>query len=248
MAVVKEIIMHRQLFTHVVWGAVALAVAAFPGIVHADPPCGSGPHWIDTCGGGDDNFSGTAGVHTIEIFGIGTFTSSLAQQGDFIVSRSDPLDDSLQFPGLRPTDGHFDVIDTEIVQLTLSSGGITMTVGSPFNPVLTPTLGTIAEDPGNSSLGNSFFDVFFELDLGGGFLVYNQTAVRMESTIPGVPPDLGLFPHVFLGGPIALFDDPLAGNQVGLLFEATHLPAPGAALLALLGLPMVGWVKRRFAY
>lgn len=239
--------MYRRSFKHVTLGAAALAVAAFPGIVNADPICGPGPHWIDTCAGGDDLITGTVGIHTIEIFGFGIITASLSQQGDFIVSRSNPLDDSAQFPGLRPVDGHLDVIDTEIVELTLSGGGITMTVGSPFNPVLTPTLGAIVEDPGDPLLGDSFFDVFFELDLGGGFLVYNQTAVRMGSTIPSVPPDLGLFPYLGTDLPIALFDAPAGGNQVGRLLEATHIPAPGAALLALLGLPMVGWVKKRFA-
>jgi hypothetical protein len=43
--------------------------------------------------------------------------------------------------------------------------------------------------------------------------------------------------------------DPGEGDKIDIGFgnTAPAVPAPGAALLALIGMPIIGWVKRRFA-
>jgi hypothetical protein len=95
-----------------------------------------------------------------------------------IVDRSDPRDDSQNFPGLRPVDGHLDVIDTEIISMCLTGEGVTLRAGAGQQQgpgLLAHSLGAIAEEAGDSTLADSFFDVFFEADLGGGMYVCMYT-------------------------------------------------------------------------
>lgn len=54
-----------------------------------------------------------------------TRDSAVGQSGDLVVGQSDPLDAPAFFPGLRPIDGHPDVIDAEIEYMCLEDGGIT---------------------------------------------------------------------------------------------------------------------------
>jgi hypothetical protein len=151
--------------------------------------CGPGPHFIDTCAGGDDYLPSSA------LVGIDTTLDCLADTnlvmfGPVKVHRSDPLDDSLNFPGTRPVDGHLDVIDTEIVSMHLTGGGVVLTAGAGHGQggVLAASLGNMAELPTDPALAESFFDVFFEVDLGGGNYVYNQTPLRVQTPVTCIPP------------------------------------------------------------
>jgi hypothetical protein len=104
-----------------------------------------------------------------------------------------PSDDSANFPGTRPVDGHLDVIDTEIVSMELTGGGVTLRAGF-YNPNYTGgqhTRGAVAEQYGDPALADSFFDVYFEIDPGplGGPLLYNHTPHRVEAVIDRAPPE-----------------------------------------------------------
>ncbi|UCE19653.1 MAG: hypothetical protein JSV84_04720, partial [Gemmatimonadota bacterium] len=153
--------------------------------------CGPGSHWIDVCAAGTD-FMGSGALVTIDL-DLDPFCEPdaiLELSGPVVVNRTGPLDDSVIFPGTRPIDGHLDVIDTEIISMSLSGGGVTLTAGAGHGQggVLAPSLGTAAEMPADPFWVESFFDVFFEVDLGGGMYAYNHTPLRVNSEIDCVPP------------------------------------------------------------
>jgi hypothetical protein len=145
---------------------------------------------------------------------------SLTLSGDAIIQRSSSIDRSINFPGSTDcnggscgvVDGHLDVIDTEIVSMSLSGGDVMLRVGDPASSPLWPSLGTIVEktDP---ALADSFFDVFFELEVDGVRL-YNHSPARLQAEIRRVPPDAA-----YLGPTdcVPLFDDPSGGVEMGAL-------------------------------
>jgi len=190
--------------------------------------CGPGPHWVDTCSGGSDTMPSAAVVGIdMDLDCIEDMALTLA--GPTTVVRSDPQDDSMQFPGLAPVDGHMDVIDTEIVAMSLSGGGVTLTAGGGLGvQALAPTVGAAVEEAGDNTLIDSFFDVMFEVDLGGGMYAYNQQPVRVEAVIDCVPPDATF---VFPPGCIPLYTTPVPGQgtHIGNLIRAEHdtYPEPG---------------------
>jgi hypothetical protein len=138
------------------------------------------------------------------------------------------LDDSHFFPGLRPLDGHNDVIDTEIRSMCLTENGYTLRVGAgqQHGPgVLAASRGAIAELPTDDTMAASFFDVFFEVELGGGVYVYNQTALRISSTIDCVPPQAD---YIHPTGCLPLYTSPIPGQgiRVANLTSAVHRVNP----------------------
>ena len=231
--------------------AIAIATLAgmsvLPSPTSADAPvCGPGPHWIDNCAPGVDNLESNANV-AIDIDGDCQPDQGLALAGPVIVERRPALDDSINFPGTRPVDAHLDVIDTEILSMSLTGGGATLRVGlgaAGIDPGVLPTLGAIAEDPGDNTAGQSFFEVFFEVELPGNVFLYNHQPLSLGTDIDRVAPNAVFTPP----GPICLdlFDSPVAifANDTGInLVEAIHdvgkpvggiaeLEDPGAAPLA----------------
>lgn len=189
--------------------------------------CGPGPHWIDLplCPAGDDYMPSGA------LVGVDTNLDcvrdmNLVMGGPVRVRRSAPRDDSANYPGTRPVDGHFDVIDTEIIAMTLTGSGVTLVAGAGLGSIpLAPTRGNFAEQPGNPNLADSFFDVFFEVDLGGGNRLYNQTPLLLESVIDCVPPH-AIYAHPTIC--IPLYTSPIAGQGVHVanLVTANHTPFP----------------------
>ncbi len=207
--------------------------------------CGPGDHWIDDCPAGTDSFNSEAlaGISLGPLLDPGDTLDcnvdlSLILNGPIKIDRSDPLDDSLNFPGVSPADGHpsgpgFDVIDTEIVSMTLTNGAVSLWAGqgpSPFNEdvTLSPSLGTIVERPGNPAFADSFFDVFFEIKLPGPdpIFLYNhpvgddENALRVQNVISGVPPLNETYVHNTEC--IPLFDDPIGGTHIANLVSAEH--------------------------
>jgi hypothetical protein len=153
--------------------------------------CPPGPHWVDNCGPGEDRLKSGALVGIDKNLDCVTDTA-LVMAGPVNVVKSPPLDDSLQYPGTRAVDGHLDVIDTEIVSMTLTGAGATLIagVGRGQAAALEASYGVIAEQLANNSVADSYFDVFFEIDLygnGTGF-VYNHKPHRMSAAITCVPP------------------------------------------------------------
>jgi hypothetical protein len=182
--------------------------------------CGPGPHWIDQCPGGADNIASGA------VVGIDTTNDCQADMnfvlsGDALVARSFALDDSQQFPGLRPVDLHRDVIDTEIVAMELTGGGLALRAGAGAGQgsLLRRTLGAIAEQPIAPAVGDSFFDVFFELQIGPGQYVYNHQPVTVGTTVTCLPPQ-AIYHHQI--DCVPLFSSPVGGTHVANLVSARH--------------------------
>jgi hypothetical protein len=120
-------------------------------------------------------------------------------------------------------------IDTEIVDMTLTGSGFTMKVGTStpgINAGVSASLGAIEEQSGDATLGDSFFDVFFEIDDGTNKL-YNLSALRLEQVIDQVPPDAD-YVHKLPGELpedlcIDLFTAPSGGSDTGVnLVSAIH--------------------------
>jgi len=152
--------------------------------------CGPGAHFIDSCSPGADDHLPSAALVGIDYDLDCIADTNLIMSGPVTVRRTDPLDDSMQYPGTRRIDGHLDVIDTEIVSMELSGGGITVTAGGGLGQggVLSRSLGRIAEYTNRPAVGDSFFDVFVEIDLGGGTFVYNRRPLRVRTRITCIPP------------------------------------------------------------
>ncbi len=197
--------------------------------------CGPGPHWLHNppCPPGTDAMPSGA------LIGIDTNLDCVRDQnlvmfGPSYVQRNGATDDSLRFPGIRPVDGHTDVVDTEMRELTLTGGGATLIAGFGRGAIsLAATYGAVAEQPGDPSLADSFFDVFFELTLSGGQRLYNQTPLRANSTITCFPPNDNYFHPT--GICIPLYTSPVAGQGVHVanLVSANHdtFPRPGACCI-----------------
>ncbi|MGB2984943.1 MAG: hypothetical protein WBE26_03590, partial [Phycisphaerae bacterium] len=137
--------------------------------------CGPGDHWVDECKAGGDNMPSGALVG-IDFSGDCVADLNAVLAGPVIIRRSNPLDVSLQFPGVGSPDGHRDVIDTEIVSMHLTGGGLALTAGLGLGNggVLSSSLGAILELRSDPALATSFFEVYFEVDLGGGQFAYNH--------------------------------------------------------------------------
>ncbi|MDP6342899.1 MAG: PEP-CTERM sorting domain-containing protein [Alphaproteobacteria bacterium] len=217
----------------------ALGLATAP--AQAAPVCGPGAHWVDGCAAGFDLFSSSATVGIdIDLDLLQDITMVL--NGPTKIQRSNPLDDSANFPGLRPVDAHLDVIDTEIISLTLTGGGATLRAGAGLIASGQQSLGAIAEQPGDPTLADSFFDVFFEIDVFG-MTLHNQTALNLQAVVSEVPP-LGVDYVHPLPGPVALYNT--SNVHVANLINAIHTPVPEPAALTLYGLSLIGFgVARR---
>jgi hypothetical protein len=188
--------------------------------------CGPGPHWVDECAAGVDEMPSGATVG-IDLDLDCRPDTSLVLRGPVLIRRSAPLDDSLNFPGTRPNDGHLETLDTEIVSMTLSGGGVVFTAGAGLGRggVLSPSLGVILEQSGDDRAADSFFDMFFEIDLGAGRFAYNLMPLRVESKIDCIPPDAT---YIHPTGCLPLYDSPVpgAGDIIAQLVTADHSTFP----------------------
>ncbi len=160
---------------------------------------------------------------------------SVRMHGPATVEKWGPRDDSANFPGLRPIDTHKDVIDTEMLQMSLTGGGVTLTAGAGLgaNP-LAATLGAVAELTTDPSMAESMFQVFAEIDDGGGTPLYNQTPILVKAVVSCLPPKAK---YIHFSGCTPLFTSPIPGQgvQVGNLVEAQHFTLPDCCFVGPLG-------------
>ena len=213
--------------------AVAAAVLGSSDATAAPPAsCGPGSHWADTCVGPPppphpDFFPTSGALVGVDTNNDCSVDQNLVMSGPTTVDRQDRSDDSAQFPGTRPVDAHLDVIDTEIVSMSLTGGGFTLSAGvnAPgINPSVPATRGAVAEQPGDNTMADSFFDVFFEIQLPSGPPnLYNQLPLIVTDVIDRVPPVGATYIHPT--GCIPLHADPLVFSPTGVnLVTAQHLP------------------------
>ncbi|MEE9293718.1 MAG: nidogen-like domain-containing protein [Phycisphaerae bacterium] len=173
--------------------------------------CGPGPHWIDTCPAGHDRLPSGA-VVGVDRDGDCIVDMNLVMFGPAEVARGAGSPHS---------------IPTEMVAMKLTGGGVVLRAGygggiGPGAP-LGPSLGSIIEDGGDPSLGDSSFDILFELDLGGGLFAYNQVPLSLTASIECVSPNR-IYSHP--RGCFPLFDSPIpgVGRFVANLVTADHDP------------------------
>lgn len=191
--------------------------------------CGTGDHWIDDplCPGGLDHFSTTALVGLDTSLDCKLDTSLVLFDASVTtILRSDPLDDSQNFPGLSDIDNHRDVIDTTIdfLLLTNTNADVFLAAGRATILPLAASLGAIMEQPNNPALADSFFDVNFELEFGGTFL-YNQQPLRVEAKIDCVSPK-ALYLHITGCHELFTSPNPGEGVHVANLVSAQHETFP----------------------
>ncbi len=177
--------------------------------------CEPNDHWIDACPGGMDLIGAHGAVVKIDFIldCMPDATFLLEPCGGLLIERSEP----------NLTMGH--VIETEIVSMCLSGGGITLRAGQGQGGIVMPSLGTIIEQPTDSNVADSIFEVFFEIDLGDGMKLYNHDPLIMGSEITCIPPRA-----IFVSSDcIALYDDPVGGVHMANVVSAKHmvnLPLP----------------------
>jgi hypothetical protein len=121
--------------------------------------------------------------------------------------------------------GGFDEVDTEIIAMELTStSGLQMTVRE--SPTRASSGKIIEKENTGPNKMNfpafSYFDIFFEVDVGG-ITLHNNDPFRMACQIEEVPPVLCFYlPPIT--GPIVLYD--ANETKIATLRHAVHIPLP----------------------
>ena len=228
----------------IVGGLVLLLAAAVP--VGA-ATYGPGDHWVDTV---------TVDTHNMEIDGefivdIGAGPMAFPVTGQMTVWHGDAQDTP------DPLDpGHLNHVDVEIVSMSLTGtvpmvGTATLTSGDEAGNGLDDgplfTEGDIIEDVGDPAWADSFFDIFFEIDLDstvyGNITVFNKDALQVSARIDRIPP-VGFTYEYHGGSPIPLYDvlDP-DGEPEAYIPGASFTPEPSSLVVVCLG--ALGLLARR---
>ena len=221
--------------------AVGVAALGSSGATAAPPVnCGPGPHWVDSCGGGIPPYPDVYATSILVGIDLDLDPNCVSDlnvpmTGPVTVNRQNASDNSANFPALPDppvVDAHIDAIDTEIVSMVLTGGGMTLRAGAatgvgPNGNLVLPSKGLAVEQAANNTQADSFFDVFLELDLGGGLWIYNQQPRRVTAVIGQVPPVGAAYLQTNVCVP--LYTAPVGGIHVGNLAGAlppTPTPVP----------------------
>jgi hypothetical protein len=113
--------------------------------------------------------------------------------------------------------------------MSLTGGGVTLRAGPKadgINPLVAQTTGRVTEQTGDNTKADSFFDVFVEVDLGGGQKLYNHLPIHVAATtaIGCAPPEVEFRKDP--QQPIPLFTDPLGGIPQGQIITVRHFFPP----------------------
>ena len=132
------------------------------------------------------------------------------------------------------------VIQTELIAMTLqgthpSLGAIRLRENTPAPSTGFVTVTNI-NAAGNMTLGESFFDVFVEVDLpSSGGTYFNPNPIRMYSQITALEPPIGTA-YQMISGPSQLLTLP-AGPPIGFLCSAVHRVVSCGCCVGLRGSP-----------
>lgn len=120
-----------------------------------------------------------------------------------------------------------DEVQTELVALNLTDGTITLTLNPEQRSVgqieetVNTTRGLLDLPPFGQGDADSFFDVLFQVDVGGGLVLHNQLALQIQATISHKPPFERYIHLIPPGGPIELLDQ--NNNRTGIfIVRAEH--------------------------
>ncbi len=182
---------------------LAIALVLYPSDASAQE-CGPGEHWVDHCPAGTDEVDDSGAV-----VGIDTDLDCVADVSLVLYGPTEIV--RLPHPQLTHA------MTTEIVSLDLSGGGVRLRAGSDFD--LPPSDGEIVEQDDDAFLADSYFKVFFEVDLGGSLFAYNQTALKVTAVIDRVPPP---DEYIHPTGCLPLYNAPSGGIHVANLVSAMH--------------------------
>jgi hypothetical protein len=105
--------------------------------------------------------------------------------------------------------------------MCLDDGDVTLIIGEGLGQggVLQPSVGRIKMQAQGSSWADSYFDVFFEIKLEDGTLLYNYQAMRLSAVINCIVPQAE---YIHEDPCIYLYDAPVGGTHVANLVEANH--------------------------
>ncbi len=119
-------------------------------------PCGSGPDWVDSC---------TPGIYNFPWHATGALNGGppVALSGSGVVG-----------VGASGGNGH---VPIELLSLSLTGPGVVLTLRPG-----TQSLGSIDQQGPGSPLADSFFDIFFELDISGVGTFHNNAPARLFQT------------------------------------------------------------------
>jgi hypothetical protein len=232
----------------IVGGLVLLLAAAVPvGAATYGPK----DHWVDIVIE-DTHDMEIDGEFTVDIPGVGSLAFPVT--GLMTVWHGDARDT------LDPLDpGHLNHVDVEMVSMSLTGtvpvvGTATLTSGDGVGNGLSDgplfTEGDIIEDTGDPAWADSFFDIFFEIELDstvhGNITVFNKDALHVSARIDRIPP-VG-FTYEYHGGiaiPLYSTLDP-GGDPVAHIPAASFTPEPsGLVVVCLGGLGLLARRRRR---
>ncbi|MCP4590971.1 MAG: IPTL-CTERM sorting domain-containing protein [bacterium] len=174
--------------------------------------CGLGDDWVSTCAAGTDNWANdgaTVGIDTdLDPQCRPNVSLILNNLAGLQVVRSAPVGNTM---------------GTDLTSAVLTGTGVTMYIGT-GQGLARPTTGAITQlPPPDNDAAASYFDVFCRVDLGGGTVLYNQTAIRVAVDDDGilcVPPEGCPYFHFY--GCTPLYDAEFGGNVVANLVSAEH--------------------------
>jgi hypothetical protein len=115
-------------------------------------------------------------------------------------------------------------IQTEILSMILTGGDVTLRAGAGGTPALLASSGTVTEQTGDNTQADSFFDVFFEIDLGAGQKVYNHTALHVAAVTTCAPPAADFLK--VNPSPVSLFSQPVGGIEMARIITVKHSTFP----------------------
>jgi len=206
--------------------------------LRAGPMCGPGDRWIDTCSAG-----------TSALWAIATLTLDLDGSGP----RGVPLEGVLVLRNGPPSGG---VMDTEIVQMDLTGnsptfGAVHLRAGRGLFHLPPcggrPSVGRATQDPVAPGYAESFFDVFFEIDItpsGGDALRLcnpdDGDALHLSARVDRWPP---MNVEMFANPVLVVDEDDDRRGTAGLAL--TLVPEPSSLVLAVGAAALIFFLHRR---